>query len=214
MKKVVVTLVTGLIFASLGPATARNASVYYRAEQIAFADWVEMDGRTGTFTAAIGLRVPDEEDGVATLGIVARGTCTKEKGKHFALIACQAVGRARKIPFTGFMMDPLMNGASLSFKSSGHRHRVAWIGRGRIPQAGGDVTGNDRVLFASGEMSRSAKTAGVVFGRKVKSSSWMDIGVMAAGAGAAVFVDTARDAPEISVSGNTFTVRRSFRIPN
>jgi hypothetical protein len=214
VKRVVVTLVTGLILASLGPATARNPSVYYGAEQIAYADWIRMSGRAGTLIAVMGLRFPDEEEGFRTLGVVVRGTCTKEKGKNFVMIACQATGRARKIPFTSFTMDPLLNGASLSFKSSGYRHRVTWIGRGRTPQAGGGVAGDDHVLFARGGMSRSAKTAGVVLGRKVKSSSWMDIGVMAAGADAAVFVDTADGAPKVLVSGNTFTVRRKIRLPS
>ncbi len=212
MHKLIGGLVTGLIFITLGPATAQEAAVYSGAEQVAFADWIEMDGRTGTFTVALGVHQLDEDGGVVTIGAVARGRCTKSKGKHFTLIVCEGRGKGKSIPFTDFSMDPAMQEAALTLRIGGYRHRVDWTGRGRAPVSGAGVSGDDRFIYASGGMYRDAKTAGKVFGRRMRSNSVWDWGEMALGGGAMVFAGAPRSAPDISFSGRRFTVTRVLRI--
>jgi hypothetical protein len=112
MRKVLVALVTCLLLSTFNSATA-GPHAFTWSEQMAFADWIEMHGKKGTYTGMIGARIIHPDFGVITLGAVARGTCRKSGSRRFTVIDCRGRGVAKEIPFGDFSMDPAMETASV-----------------------------------------------------------------------------------------------------
>jgi hypothetical protein len=61
-------------------------------------------------------------------------------------------------------------------------------------------------------MFRDAKTTGRVYGRRQTSKGWLDWGEMSLSADALVVNETQPGGPQISLSGDRFTVSRTIEV--
>ncbi len=184
MRKLLLSLPALLIAAGLfTPAGAQGA--YATGMQLAYADWIDMEGKTGTFAVAVGWRVLDSEQGFLSRGAVAQGTCTKDTFENGWSISCMGRGKGREVGLEEYEVDPLLSSARLGFRVAGFQHAASWRGRGRSPQGfAGVQTGNTAVMADAG-FYRGAKTRGRVFGHSYVSQGWLDWGFMLQGGAAA-----------------------------
>jgi hypothetical protein len=211
LRKFIAILTSGLLLYGLGPASAAPQA-FAGAEQTAIADWVDMDGRRGTYVAMLAGRFLDSGGGFVTVAAVARGSCQRSRSGHMALIACHGRGKAKEIPFSDFVMDPAMSTATVTARIDGYRHSARWTGKGRTPVSNGGVSGDDQFLAAGAGMYRNATSVGKVYQRRVASGGGMDWGEMAFGAGAILVPGAGPGQPQISLSGDRFTVTRTIEI--
>ena len=198
----------------LSPVAAGPGAGAYH-EQIAYASWIDMHGKTGDFTGAFAMRYLEDE--LVTLGLVFKGKCRTQGDDHFVLIYCSGRGVGREIPLEDFEMHPLMDSATLKLKGRGFSNRVTWTGRGDGPVGSGGVVGGDKWVAAGADMSRDAKTKGKVFGKSYRSKGWLDFGFMIASTGAVAIADVDDyDTESLDIDQNrdgTFTIHQTFRIP-
>ena len=211
MRRLLGAGVLGLLVMFSNTAVAFPGAFHY-AEQMAYADWIEMKGSSGILVGVVGARGLDPDGDVVTVGAVFRGTCTKSKHRRMTIIICTATGRSKKIPITDFSMHPAMDQASVSVKMGGHRHSATWTGRGQTPTAGGQVSGGDGFVAAGADVYRDARTTGKVYGKRMVSKGWLDLGFMWISAQAFAH-GSESDGLRISVAGDRLTVTRTIEIP-
>ena len=213
MRKLLLSIITICLSIGLLSSVSAGPAAYH--EQIAWASWVDLHGKTGDYTGAIGWRMLEEE-GLVTLAGVFKGKCRVESGKNFTMITCYGRGHGKEIPFQDFEMHPLMDSATLKLKAGGFANRVTWTGRGPGPVGSGGIAGGDKWVAAGADFSRDAKTKGRFLGESYKSSGWLDWGFMMSATGAAVSagiddLDTENFDIDVAPDG-TFTVHQTFRI--
>ena len=215
MRKLLLSVITICLSTGLlSPVSADPGAAAY-SEQIAWASWIDMHGKTGDYTGAIAWRTIQKE-GLVTLAGVFKGKCRAESSKHFMMITCHGRGHGKEIPFQDFEMHPLMDSATLKLRAGGFANRVNWTGRGPGPVNSGGVAGGDKWVAAGTDTYRDAKTNGRVLGKSYKSSGWLDWGFMVGATGAAI--DAGVDGWETEnldvdlAPDGTFTVDQTFRI--
>lgn len=197
------------------PAAALSAATAYTVRaapggggglsQEALASWIRMDGNTGTFYVADGMRSVDGEP--TTLGGVAKGTCDRTRAKNWVLTLCTADGVMKEIPVGQFSFDPLLRSASLTVDARGDTHTAEWTAKGAA-QYGQESAWGEWGAYAAAGRYVAAPATGSVFGKDVaKGCSFC---LLVESAGAVVFSDATRDF-ELTRDGDAFTVRLKIR---
>lgn len=204
MRRTIGTLVAAFVIGSALPAGAQPAvqppGVGAGVEQGAMAAWIEMHGSTGTFVAADGLSFVDDQ-GLHTLGGVAKGKCERIRTKGWIITTCFAKGQMKEVGVQGFQMDPALQSASLEVKTGGRKHTVDWTGEEPMfgQGAGASTFGAGVVVF--GDASATAK--GTVYGKKMGKKCWMCF--LYEGAGAMVYTGMQKRA-EVSTENGVLKV--------
>jgi hypothetical protein len=177
-----------LCFALVLPATADpGISTYSNVTQIAWADWLDMNGATGTFYGAFAFRYADAHGVfIHTLGIAIKGECRREKGVMVDrkerripvwFIVCWGRGVGGDLAHQDFRMDPLLSSASLRMDKGQYVHQVSWTGRGDGPDEDHSVMVRGTRVSAEVDMDRGAKPEGKLFGQRMKSG-WNELGFL------------------------------------
>ena len=207
-------LVLCALCVSFGPAVPVGADPGAGTwqEYAAFADWIDMHGKTGTYHAAGAIRYVHEEEGLITRAGVSKGKCHRTRSGDWIMITCGGRGKSKVIPLTDFQIDPLFNSATVDVHVAGYDNHVSWTGRGSSPQISQGASVGTNWAYGQAAMYRDARTEGKVLGSKMRSSGWMDWGYMVLAAGAVAYADVGGLQVEMAPDG-TFTFERRIRIP-
>lgn len=115
-----------------------------------------------------------------------KSKCAVAKTKHIKVIACSGRARAKRIDPDRFVMDPLMDEATLRFEGN----RIRW--KGQDYEAPGVYPFADPSFgaFAFASFDRWARASGRVLGTEFRGSRWSDFAFMSQGAYAFVMVNS------------------------
>jgi hypothetical protein len=174
MRKLLLSI--GVLCMAFGPAASVGADpgTYLDYNYSAFADWIELDGKTGVMHVAYAYRFLHEEKGLVTRAIVAKGKCRVSKAGGWTMISCRGRGVSKFIPLEDFSVHPLFDSAELDVKAGGYSNHVTWTGRGRTPHASEGVSVGDGYAYAGAYVYRDAKGSGTVLGDEVRTNGWLD----------------------------------------
>jgi hypothetical protein len=209
MKRAAILLAAVLLLFPL-PASADRPGVWAEANQTAEADWIVLRTPTrGVFYFAFGARLVDSFGAVGTYGVVGRGKCNVERGRHFTVTMCYGSGRMKEIPIEDFEFDPAMASARLTVRLQGFDHDIEWTGRGD-PGAGWYFGGGGTSVFGGAGIGRNARASGEVFGEHLESGRHSFAG-LGYGAFGGVFAAGDRSV-EITDDGRV-VVHATYRLP-
>lgn len=211
MKRLSATTVVLCMLLAVAPASAQEPELpvfaYGGGAQEAWADWTEIHGDHGVWYLAYGVRHLGPE-GLITLGMVAKGRCHVQRGKHFMSISCMARGRVVQLAEEDFVFDPLLDTASLRLETDGFTHRVGWTGSGDRAEpnswTGTYASSWGADAGAGAGLFRAARPSGRVYGETIRSRGFMDMSYLGESAGAGAFAST---------YGGPVELTRTFRIP-
>ncbi len=165
MRRILLVAVSFCLLVVGAAPTAARPGAYALAFEVAWADWIEMNGRTGTFYGAIGIRGADTLFGAESVGVVFKGRCFRYRDHNGVLIMCSANGIAKTVGPHEFWVDPTLDSASLDMTADGFDHSIDWTGR-RGDEHGAART-TDRRTVAYNEMWKDARMAGRVYGERI-----------------------------------------------
>lgn len=207
-------LLPALMVAVLAPLTPAAGQVltYAQASQAAWADWVRLHGKTGTFYFALATRGADTFMGPHSVAYIGRGTCEVGGGKRFRVVACSGSARGRDVSLEEFRMDPLLASAHLRVGKGKRAHVVKWAGRGRAPEPGVGVGFGLGYADASAGLYRWAPAKGRLFGKRLKPGGPWHFGLLEQGTWSAAFLAPGMGEVRLLPDG-TLEVTRRYRIP-
>jgi hypothetical protein len=145
--------VISIIPANAGPALRTKTD----AGQSAFAIWFDFHGPKEEIYVAYGRH--DFSSSPTTWGIVFHDVC-RPRGDYFI---CEGRQAYKRIPFDNFQINPLLESASLTFRSNGVVHHAQWEGRGDAPKVYETVNISGLRSRASVGVARNARASGNVF---------------------------------------------------
>ena len=199
-----------LVGAVSAPVTATPGA---RADvfQIAWADWIDMNGRTGTFYGAIGVRGAGSVFGARSEGIVFKGSCIRRRHGDMVSISCRGTGESKTVGPDEFWVDPMLESASLDMTVDGSDHSVDWTGRRGDEHGAAHSNGNRTVAF--NERWRNAQISGNVYGRTFpRGRSFWKLGFLYEIAQLNVRHDLERLGIHVRDDGS-LRIERTFRVP-
>lgn len=206
MRRFFVAALTVASLASAVPAGAALPGASGSAYQVAMADWIRMHGSRGVFYAALGERLVDV--GVETLGGVAKGTCSKIRGRHWIMIECSASGRLKPIPAEAFQLDPAFRSASLDVTAGGHDNHVAWTAR-ELATSASESTAGEGGAYVAGARYAAAKAEASILGDELAGRCGC---FLIEGAGVFAYSD-ASTRRALAIDGRSFSVTYRVKTP-
>ena len=154
-----------MLSTSLGAALA-TPSATGDGHQMAFASWSAREGGQRVIYFAMGMnQVPSDS---VSLGFVGRAECRKVTRRGHTHTVCAGAARGHQLAPGDFMMDPLLETASMAVDARGKTNTVDWTGKGDTPEPfWHQHAGTDVGVFFMAHMQRRAQTAGKIFGAKL-----------------------------------------------
>ncbi|MDQ3986150.1 MAG: hypothetical protein M3280_06585 [Actinomycetota bacterium] len=210
MRKAFVSAAVAALIISLSPTPAWAPDAGAVVDQLAFASWVQMHGKTGDFYGVIGWRW---FEGTGPEGLVAafKGKCHKSTHGDMTVISCTGHGRGKRATLENFQMDPALSSARVVVKTNGQKHVADWKGKGLTPTIYEAAGVNPGGAGAGVQAYRNARAKGRVFGRKLNSRTWLDFAVLNEVVAAGVSSHLSTYGIDLSTSGDRLEISRTIR---
>ena len=206
------SVVLVVIVAVVGFAPASGATgVYGYTGQFAWAQWIDMHGRTGTFYAVYADRYVSPV-WISSYAFVVRGKCWRKSTEGRDRLRCRGRGPYYDLGIDDFQVHPLLEWATLRLGRDGRHGTVDWTGKGAEPERGVHASIYREFADVTAGLWRRASADATIFDRRMRTESPPDWGVLVEWTGA--FAEAEQLVPGLSVTGSedevvvTKTVRR------
>ena len=210
MRRTLVSAAVAAVIMALSATPAWAPSAGAVVDQLAYASWIQMHGKTGDFYGVIGLRFL-EATGPEGFVAAFKGKCRKSRHEDITIISCTGHGLGKRATLENFQMDPLLSSARVVVKTNGQKHVADWKGKGAAPAIYGGAGVNPGGAGAGVAAYRNAKATGRVFGRKLTSKSWLDFAVLDEVAAAGVGSRLSTYGIDPSTNGDRLEISRTIR---